>query len=132
MSEILADALLVIHLAWIAFVVAGLVLTIIGFFRKWMWIRGLWFRALHLCAILLVVLEAWFGVMCPLTVWESRIRDTASGTRYSAGFAAYWLRSIVYYDFPPWVFTLAYTAFCALVVLAWLIVPPRCTLEKPK
>ena len=125
MSRVLADTVLVMHVAYIAFVVAGLALTIIGYFRDWAWVRGFRFRALHLCAILLVALEAWLGVICPLTVWEGGLREAAAGSGYSGGFVAYWLRSLVYYDFPPWVFTLAYTAFGGLVVLAWALVPPR-------
>lgn len=121
----MADAVLVIHFAYIAFVVAGLVLTLIGGFRDWEWVRGFRFRILHLCAILLVVVEAWLGVMCPLTQWESGLREAAAGTGYSHGFIAYWLRSLVYYDLPPFVFTLAYTVFGALVVLTWALVPPR-------
>ena len=124
MLDFLANALLVIHFAFIAFVVAGLILTVIGFFRKWRWIRNLWFRALHLCAILPVVLEEWCGLMCPLTVWENALREAAGGKGYSEDFLVFWLRRLVYYDFPPWVFTLAYTGFGALVVLTWVLVPP--------
>ena len=125
MSGFLANALLVVHFAYIAFVVAGLFLTIIGYFREWRWVRNVWFRAIHLCAILLVVLEVWFGMKCPLTEWECSLRGTAAGAVYPEEFVAYWLQQLVYFDFPPWVFTLAYTVFGAVVVLAWVLVPPR-------
>jgi hypothetical protein len=32
---------------------------------------------------------------------------------------------LLYYDAPWWVFTLAYTAFALLVLLAWWYFPPR-------
>ena len=32
--------------------------------------RHLWFRLAHLTAIAVVVLQAWFGVICPLTTLE--------------------------------------------------------------
>ena len=130
MSGFLANTLLVIHFVFIAFVVVGFVLTVIGFFWKWRWIHNFWFRILHLCAILLVVLEAWFGAMCPLTVLESDFREVAAGVGYSEPFVAYWLQRLIYHDFPPWVFTLVYTVFGALVVLTLVFVPPRWTRKK--
>jgi hypothetical protein len=31
----------------------------------------------------------------------------------------------MYYDFPGWVFTLAYVAFLLAVVLSWRLIPPE-------
>ena len=132
MSGFLANTLLVIHFVFIAFVVVGFVMTVIGFFWKWRWIHNFWFRILHLCAILLVVLEAWFGAMCPLTVLEGDFREAAAGAGYSEPFVTYWLQRLIYHDFAPWVFTLVYTVFGALVVLTWVFVPPRWTRNKMK
>jgi hypothetical protein len=125
MHGILADMLLVFHAAYIAFVVAGFILTAIGMFRQWKWIRNVPFRVLHLGAIGIVVAEAWLGVICPLTAWESELREAAGGTGYSEPFVAHWLQRLIYYDFPPWVFTLAYTVFGAMVALTWILAPPR-------
>lgn len=125
MLQFLADVVLVLHAAFIAFVLAGFALIAIGMFRHWCWIRNLWFRLVHLLAIAIVVTESWFGGICPLTEWESRLRAAAGGTGYSETFIQYWLQKIVFYDFPAWVFTAAYTAFGALVLLAWILAPPR-------
>ena len=35
------------------------------------------------------------------------------------------MQSILYYQAPPWVFAVCYTAFGALVVLTWTWVKPR-------
>lgn len=126
MSEFCADTLLVIHFAFIAFVAGGFVLTAVGCFRRWRWVRNVWFRRLHLGAVLLVVVQQWLGVSCPLTVLENSLRAAASEAGYaSEPFVAYWLRRLIHYDLPPWVFTLVYTGFGALVAGAWLIVPPE-------
>jgi len=123
--QFLADFILVLHTLFIVFVVAGFALIVIGMFRRWRWIKNLWFRILHLLAIAFVVAESWFGGICPLTEWESRLREAAGGAGYSDSFIQHWLQRLVFYDFPPWVFTAAYTAFGILVLLAWILVPPK-------
>ena len=125
MRQLLADAILVIHALFIAFVILGFVLIVIGMFRHWGWIKNLWFRLSHLLAIGIVVAESWFGGICPLTEWESRLREAAGGVGYADSFIQHWLQKIVFYDFAPWVFTVAYTVFGMLVLLAWILAPPR-------
>ena len=71
-----------------------------------------------------MVLQAWFGVICPLTHWEMDLRWHAGETVYQGSFVAHWLHWLLYYDAPPWVFTIAYTAFGALVLASWFLVPP--------
>jgi hypothetical protein len=117
----IANAVLVVHALFVAFVVGGLVLVWLGAWRGWGAARNYRFRVLHLAAILFVALEALAGIACPLTVWEDRLRG-ASGTE---DFIARWLHRALYYDFPVWVFTLAYLLFAAAVVLTYLFVPPR-------
>ncbi|MCF6291433.1 MAG: DUF2784 domain-containing protein [Desulfobacterales bacterium] len=125
MNQALADIILVIHALFIAFVVIGLALIVSGGLRRWPWVKNFWFRLAHLLAIGLVTAEVWLGRVCPLTIWENRLRDGAEGTAYPAGFIQYWLNRLIYCDLPPWVFQLAYTLFAILVVLAWVLVRPR-------
>ena len=123
--RLVADIVLVMHALFIAFVILALVLTLIGALRSWAWIRNLWFRLIHLMSIGLVVAESWFGGICPLTEWESRLREAAGGVGYMQSFVAHWLHEIIFYDIAPGVFTALYTGFGILVILAWLLVPPR-------
>ncbi len=132
MGNFLADILMILHFAFIAFVVLGLFLTILGYFCAWSWIRNLWFRSFHGVAIFFVVLEAWFGVMCPLTVWESELRGSGGPAGYGESFLAYWLHKFIYFDYPTWVFTLGYTVFGGLVALMWFLAPPRSKGFAPK
>jgi len=125
MYRFLADSILVAHALVVAFVILGFLLVVIGSLRQWRWIRNLWFRLAHLAAIGVVVAESWFGGICPLTEWESRLREAAGGVGYSESFIRHWLQKILFYDFAPWVFTAAYTVFAILVLLAWILVPPR-------
>lgn len=123
--QALADAVLLLHLAIVLFVVGGLAAVLVGHARGWGWVRGLGFRLAHLAAIGIVVGESWFGITCPLTTLESWLRTQAGSAAYQRGFIEHWVQPVLFFDLPPWVFTLGYTAFGALVVLAWWYVPPR-------
>lgn len=124
MHLFLADFILVTHALFVVFVVLGLVATLLGRYWRWSWARNLWFRLTHLVAIGVVIAESWLGLVCPLTEWESRSREAAGGEAYSSSFIQHWLHEILFYDFDPWVFTVAYTVFGILVVIAWVLVPP--------
>lgn len=120
-----ADLILLLHVLFVAFVIMGLVLIFIGKAHAWSWVRNPWFRLSHLAAITIVVIQAWLGLICPLTKVEMFLRTRAGDTVYSGSFIAHWLETILYYQLPPWVFVLCYTAFAVVVVLSWLWVRPR-------
>ena len=54
MYQILADAVLLLHLGVVLFVVGGLVLILLGNWLAWRWVNMLWFRLAHLGAIAFV------------------------------------------------------------------------------
>ncbi|MHA7854937.1 DUF2784 domain-containing protein [Marinobacter shengliensis] len=123
--QILADLLLVFHTLLVVFVIFGLVATLVGYFRQWNWVRNLWFRLSHLVVIGIVVLQAWLGVLCPLTIWEMELRAKAGQGGYEGSFIQHWLETILYYNAPDWVFILVYTLFGTLVLASWFLVKPR-------
>jgi Protein of Unknown function (DUF2784) len=121
----LADGVLITHLGFLLFVVGGLLLILCGGLRGWKWIRNPWFRAAHLAAIGVVVIQAWFGIICPLTTLEMHLRDQAGDATYSGTFVAHWLRDFVFYDAPFWGFALGYTLFGLAVIGSWVKFRPR-------
>jgi hypothetical protein len=121
----LADLVVIVHACYVAFVVFGLLAVLVGSLFKWKWVHNLTFRLVHLTAILVVVLEAWWGVTCPLTIWEEELRERAGETAERGDFLARWVHQVLFYDFPPWIFTVAYSLFAAIVVLSLVLVPPR-------
>ena len=121
----LADAVLLLHFAVVVFVVGGLAAVLIGNVAGWRCVNDWWFRIAHLLAIGVVVVQSWLGQHCPLTILESWLRVQAGAQAYQQSFIEHWVQRIIYYDIPLWVFTLVYTAFAALVVLAWWRYPPR-------
>ena len=84
--RILADAVLVVHMGFIVFVVAG------GFLvRRW---RGVaW---VHIPAVAWGALIEFMGWVCPLTPFEIWARSRAGGTGYSGGFVEHYLLPVVY------------------------------------
>ena len=120
-----ADLILLLHVLFVAFVVIGLVLILIGKICGWNWVRNPWFRLIHLVAIIIVVFQAWFGLICPLTTIEMALRSRAGDTVYSGSFISYWLERLLYYRLPPWVFAVCYTAFSVIVVASWYWIRPR-------
>ena len=118
---LMADTILVIHFAFVVFVVFGFMLILTGLLARWSWIHNRNFRIAHLAAVGFVVLQAWLGQLCPLTVWENELRRRAGQSRYSETFVEHWLHDILFYQAEPWVFTTIYTCFGTLVVLVWLL-----------
>ena len=120
-----ADAILLMHVLFVAFVVIGLLLILLGKIRGWSWIRNPWFRLAHVAAIGVVTLQSWFGVTCLLTIWEKEWRLRASEAVYTGTFISHLLETILYYRAPMWVFAVCYTLFGAIVVASWIWVRPR-------
>lgn len=130
LSLILADVVLVAHFLFVLFVVLGLVAIYLGYFLKWSWVRNRLFRAVHLLAIGVVVVQSWVGAICPLTIWEITLREQAGGEIYTGSFVQHWLQRILYYNAPEWVFIVLYTGFGSLVLASWFLVRPNQSVKK--
>jgi len=123
--QLIAETVMVSHFLFVLFVVFGLLLIVAGGIRRWRWVRNKAFRIVHLGAILIVVLQSWLGMVCPLTHIENWARNAAGEQPYDGGFIAHWVERLLYFDAPGWVFGVAYTLFGAAVVAAWFMVPPK-------
>jgi hypothetical protein len=53
------------------------------------------------------------------------LRQQAGRLTYEVSFVQYWLERLLYYDFPLWVFAIAYTLFGLAVVVSWFWVLPN-------
>ena len=120
-----ADAVLVVHASIVLFIVGGLLLIFAGKLFSWRWVSNPWFRLGHLMAIIVVVLQSWAGMICPLTTWEMELRQLAGESAYAGSFIQHWLHRLIFYRAPNWVFALVYTLFAALVLWSWFLVRPR-------
>lgn len=123
--RVAADVVVLLHVAYVLFVIFGLLLTIVGGATGWLWVRNRWFRGIHLTMIGIVVFETWMGITCPLSIWEWQLREWAGEASYRGDFIANALDRWLFYDFPEWVFTAGYTAFGLAVAATWVWLPPR-------
>ncbi len=127
--KLAADFVVILHAAYVSFVVFGQLAILVGILRKWAWIRNCWFRWGHLAAISIVVAESLLGIVCPLTTLETWLRTRAGETSYSGDFVAFWVHNLLFYDASPAVFTAIYSAFGLTVLAALVLAPPR---RRPK
>src|SRR5436190_2400243 len=94
---LLADLVLVVHFAFVLFVLLGLFAIWMGRFLRWSWVRNFWFRLAHLLAIGIVVAESVGGVVCPLTTWEDKLRRLAGGGEiYAGSFMQHWIHRLMF------------------------------------
>jgi multisubunit Na+/H+ antiporter MnhB subunit len=121
----LADLCVVVHAAYVVFVVLGLVAILMGIAFRWSWVRNPWFRSIHFAMIGIVVVEALAGIPCPLTVWERQLREAAGQVAYSGDFIGYWANRLLFCRAPRWAFTVVHVTFGLAVLAAFLAAPPR-------
>ncbi len=125
LHRLLVDFVVLLHLAYVLSVVLGLVAILTGKLRNWEWVRNRWFRGVHLAMIVVVVLESWCGITCPLTTWENELRSLAGQSTHRGAFIADMVHHLMFFRAKPWVFTVCYTLFGAIVVASLYLVPPR-------
>ena len=81
-----ADAVLLLHLGFILFVLLGGVLAV----------RWRWAPLLHLPAMAWGVYIELNGGLCPLTPLENRLRIAAGDAGYTGGFIEHYLLTLIY------------------------------------
>jgi len=122
--HILADILLVIHLAWILFMLWGFALTIRAFWKPAFFERWL-FRSLHLGGILFVGLWELFGKYCPLTVWEYNLRHVNDpSAEYPGSFIVAMVAKLVYPDMDPVMVTIPTVLIAVFTLVVFVLRPP--------
>lgn len=121
-KSLAADLILYLHFLYVLGVVIPIPLIILGKFFSWNWIRNLFFRKIHFSMIFIVVLESIFGIACPLSVWEEAVRKGTNQDIYTQGFIASWISRLLFFDLPPWVFTIQYliVAFIIIELFIWI------------
>ena len=84
--SLLADLMVIVHLAFILFVVLGGLLVL-----RWRWIIYL-----HIPAAIWGAMIEFKGWICPLTPWENQLRQAGGEAGYPGGFIAHYLIPVIY------------------------------------
>ena len=125
LNTVLADVVLVVHFAFVVFVIGGFAVIWIGRACRWSFVRNFGFRLVHALAMGFVAFQVIADIPCPLTTLERSLRERAGQQMYEGSCIEHWLGRILFYDLDEWVFAVAYLSFFALIVLTFWKVPPR-------
>ena len=85
----------------------------------------MYFRVTHLLAILIVVMEMFLKLNCPLTTWENQARAAAQQPVDGSAFMDRLLTLILIGAAPRWVINGAYFVFAIAIVATFFSAPPR-------
>ena len=119
----IADFILMFHFCVVIFITFGFFLIPIGYMYNWDWISNIQLRLFHSGMMVFITLETLFGITCPLTTFENSLR----GIHQSKSFIGYWIKKIIYWDFPTQFFIILYCIFLVWTFLMWKLYPPRNT-----
>jgi hypothetical protein len=124
-AGLLADAILVTHFAWAAWMVSGFVLAVLGFkwIRLWRWRV---FRISHLIGLAATATTPfWAGGICPMTEWEWYLGTAErSGSAPSESFIIHWINEILYLDVDPLTLSLVTGAVALTTLIIFILRPP--------
>ena len=120
----LAEGVVVLHFAFVAVVVGGLLAILLGAALSWGWVRNFWLRFVHLGLISVVAIETIIGVACPLTTLEHKLRRLAGETVTEGWFLTRLLRDRLS-DVAPWAVNGLEIGGAILILAAFVLVPPR-------
>ncbi len=105
-----AILVLLVHLAWIAFVICGALVT--RGRRGW--------TAVHVLSLLWGIAVEAGPWPCPLTLAEQYFEDKAGWAAYQGSFLLHYLDSLVYPNLPGWLIGAAGVAVCAFNLALYL------------
>lgn len=121
-----ADAVMLIHFAFVAFVVLSVPAIWIGKLLRKPFATAPRFRLLHLLAMAVVLVQALFGVLCPLTTLEMKLRRMGGGEEgYATSFIQHWVHKLLFVQASETLLTWIYGGFFVLIVATMIFVPPR-------
>lgn len=110
MAGALADVVILIHLLWIALVLAGV-----------LWTRGrpVW-TVLHLACLawgIIVEIGPW---PCPLTLLEDYLARRGGEHAIEGNFILHGVRALIYPNAPYWLVTTAGVSACSIILAIYL------------
>lgn len=124
-SKIAADCLVVVHLLWICFMLLGCLVGVVGLWKR-QWLDWMWFRTLHLIGIAFVAVLIAINQPCPLTTWESSLRQQHDPlTAYPGSFIVHYLERVVYPDVDPVIISIPTIILALMTVGLYFWRPPE-------
>lgn len=120
-----ADLIAVTHLGFVAFVVWTEALVLLGAALGWEWVRDPLLRCAHLGLVGYVGIQDVFGRVCPLTIWENRLRERAGQTRSTRSFIGKVVHNLLMCDLDERTLRRTRLTFALVVLVTFVAVFPR-------
>ena len=115
---------MVLHFAWIVFVLLGFALTIRAFWKPEFLDRWI-FRTIHLAGIAFVAALEIFGKYCPLTIWENALRAHYDPElAYPGSFVIHYIAKLVYPEIDPLALIIPTVIIAAFTLVMFIARPP--------
>ena len=121
MYTYITDFILILHFSIVIFITSLFFLIPIGYKLNWSWIRRKSVRSIHLLLIAIVTFETILGIACPLTFLENYLLEKVE----TELFLSFWLKKIIYWDFPSTFFISLYLVCFAWTIAMWVFFPPK-------
>lgn len=117
--DVLANVVVLVHLTFFVFVAGGFVATLIGVMQRKPWAFHPGFRILHFSAVLLVIVEDWLAIDCPLNRLETQLRPMT--TDANPGFLEY----LLHHTLPEYTLDILYLTMGSVLLVLMLVARPR-------
>jgi len=108
-----ADAVVILHLLWIVFLILG---ALPG--RRWAWVKWM-----HLASLAFSIALQVFSWICPLTYLEVWLRTLGGAQPYEGTFIRHYVEQIVYAEIPR--AALLIGTLVVMVFSAWMYLAPK-------
>lgn len=125
MSELAANLIAFLHLAYFAFNVFGVLAIPVGVARHWNWVRNPWFRVILLVSVYIVLVEIVMDWECQLYVLEWDLRARAGPTREATSGIGWVLDQLLFHTLSAAVRHVIYWSMGAILTALHFLAPPR-------
>jgi hypothetical protein len=124
MYNLLSRLVAGVHLLYVLFVFLGLFMIYIGYFLKLKMIRNIPLRIIHMIAMIIVAVQQYFMINCPLTILEKKLLLLAGKEIYSGAFIPH-LLSFASLNIKTEYYLPLYVSLSILFVLSFVLIPPK-------
>jgi hypothetical protein len=123
MTDLAANLIAVLHLAYFIFIVAGTVAILVR--PRPSWVLSWRFRLTHLLSVYVVLAENLLNVPCPLNVVQWSLRSSAGGTTEAIGGLGALLDWLLFHTISGDTLDALYLTLGILLPLLLVVVPPN-------
>tara|TARA_B100001758_G_C17974955_1_gene385227 strand:+ start:135 stop:503 length:369 start_codon:yes stop_codon:yes gene_type:complete len=121
MYPFVTDLILILHFSIVIFITSLFFLIPVGYKLNWSSVRKKNLRKIHVALMAFITLETLLGIACPLTYLENYLLNKVE----TELFLSFWLKKIIYWDFPSIFFIILYLICFAWTIIMWILFPPK-------